>query len=147
MVDLSYLRNILTSESPKKILTSTRRSEKTIAGLPFPRGLRRTIVSDTKYKFFSQDEYLGILKSIDIGKYVADYLDCDDRTLWVLANVKANPELPTFWGAAIGEARGKIKGHTVYHSLIVFWDTNKKRHYYEPTTKKLVDFEPKEIYI
>ena len=137
-----------TNKLERRLIRSSRNKEKYINGLYFPRGLRRIIVSDKRYKFKSLDDYLSILKSIEIGPYIEDYRDCDDFTLWLIANVKANPKRPDMWGVAIGDCRGTYSGDGhEYHSLVIFWTASNKRFYYEPSNKKLVTFHPNEIII
>ena len=132
----------------ERFIRSSRRKGKYLCGLYFPRGLKRIIISDNRYRFRSLDEYLSILRTIEIGPYVDDFRDCDDFTLWLIANVKADPKRPYMWGSAIGECRGTYdgEGHE-YHSLVVFWTAPNARHFYEPSTKNLVTFHPREIFI
>jgi len=128
-------------------IRETNKSGKRIGDLYFPRGLKRIITSDTRHNFKSYDDILAKMRSIDVGPYKAEELDCDDRTKWVLANTICDPNYAKLHGAPVGEARGRYSEDSAYHSLIIFWVAPNKRYYYEPASKKIVNFHPREIII
>ncbi|MHC1631620.1 MAG: hypothetical protein ACXQT4_04925 [Methanotrichaceae archaeon] len=112
--------------------------------LYYPSGVT-IIIDDMQHKFYDVNDIINAMKKIDVGPYVSELFDCEDRAKWVLAQVRSNPHNSRFWGAPMGEARGTIAGTSEKHALIVLWKNPTTRIYYDPARKQLVPFHPEEI--
>lgn len=132
----------------KKILTKTGKSSigKVVNGLKFPPGVTINM-RDKEYKFYDKEKVLKAMNAVPLGHYVPESYDCDDFSAWLVANIRSNPTNHQFPGIPLGEARGRYDKDSEFHSLVICWTSKDEYFFYEPQTRKVVDFIPSEIYI